>query len=84
MVSGDAVDGQDSFLQPLDGRAALAGVGVVRADAHLQEDADQLHLVAHGLEEELLEGVGGLVELAGVELGDGGDESGIVLDVHNR
>ena len=70
------------LLTAFDGRPPLAGIGVICADTHLQHDPHELHLIAHRLEEELLERVAGLVELAGVELGDGGDEAGVVLELH--
>src|SRR5262249_23135357 len=81
-VVGDAVDGQERLVQSLDGRPALARVGVIRADADLQQRAHELDLVAHRFEEELLEEVAGFVELAAVEMVDRRPKTPVVFQLH--
>jgi len=74
----DAVDRDDAFFEPLDGRPGLTALDVVHAGGDLHQRAHDFDLVAHGLEEELFERVGRLGVVAGVEQIDRGVESGVV------
>ena len=55
---------------------------MIGADADLQQNAHQLHLVADRFEEELLEDVARFVELGGVESGDAVEEARVILELH--
>ena len=50
-------DERQSFLNALDGRTPLAGLGVMNPNAELQKDPDEVRLVTHSLEEKLLEAI---------------------------
>ena len=77
-----AVDGQQPLLQALHRRPSLPALGVIGAYRHLKEESDKLKLIAHRLEEQLLETVACLQVVAGVELFDGRGEARIVFGVH--
>ena len=71
-------DKQKPLLNPLHRRSPLPGLRVVNPYAELEEDPDEVGLVADAFEEELFEEVAGFEVLAIIEQCDAADESGIV------
>src|SRR5258706_15669299 len=69
---------QQPLLNSLHSRTPLPHLRVVNPDAELEEDADEVGLVADAFEEELLEAIACFEVLAVVEEFDAADESGIV------
>lgn len=73
-------DRTQSLLQSLDRGAALTARDVVQAGADLQQHAHERNLVAHGLEEELLEQIARFEPVPVVEETERGGETRIVFE----
>ena len=79
----DGLRDSQSFFDPLHSRAPLSRLRVMDPDAELQEDADEVRLVANAFEEKLFEDVARLQEVAGVEKFNAMTEARIVGDIQD-